>query len=563
MPWLSTRSRIAFACTLFCATCWAQFSSSPPAKPPAAKSPAPKLTAAQKQALDILQTVEGQLGQFSPETQSHLLLEMAHDYKTLNQAKAVELLQQALAATADMPEGHERRQEQSFIFQELYRADPNAIEAMQYSADTRIRTMALQRMIAHAIDQGHLQEATQRLVQWDSTLLFPYWLAAKLFTALPAQQSGERQAIFSTAVTSYGSSTVDQGLNDEMAKLILAASDSLPHGMIVDAVDLVLDTTAKSDVNDMPISISGKNGQASFDTLYSYRLFQLLPVLQKLDPAKAESLLREHSNIAALMKQYPKGVASVSPDDEGLNQRYGDQNNTAAMAQQQQQERMADAIVHSSASDLKGALASAQNLSNSPPDDYELTTPRCEALERIADEALGRKNSSAALQAASALVAGTEDLKPLLRAHYLVTAAAISAQAGDPQSARQYLSTGMKIAGELYRKDAFDDPPNSASKTAWPSTAVWKSMLVVAARIQPDLALQQAASLPDPEIEAMEQVAIAGVLLQEQPRFNMYEVAHNGKSEMMGMFDIPWWKFEKTAAAPPSPSGSALNHRQQ
>jgi hypothetical protein len=48
----------------------------------------------------------------------------------------------------------------------------------------------------------------------------------------------------------------------------------------------------------------------------------------------------------------------------------------------------------------------------------------------------------------------------------------------------------------------------------------------------------------------MEQVAIAGVLLEERPRFNIFEVAHKGRTERLGMFEIPWWEFEKTTEAP-------------
>src|SRR5258708_6800316 len=71
-----------------------------PQTPPAAKStktapqkPAqPKLDARQAQAVDILKSVESDLGRFSPEMQTYLLQDMAHAYKKLDRARQVALL---------------------------------------------------------------------------------------------------------------------------------------------------------------------------------------------------------------------------------------------------------------------------------------------------------------------------------------------------------------------------------------------------------------------------------------------------------------------------------------
>ena len=78
-------------------------------------------------------------------------------------------------------------------------------------------------------------------------------------------------------------------------------------------------------------------------------------------------------------------------------------------------------------------------------------------------------------------------------------AAAFAAQANDPQGAKQYLSKAMKAASDQYQLDAFGDPANEAPKSFWPSTAVWKGTLMVGEHVDPGFAMEDRASLPDPE----------------------------------------------------------------
>ena len=53
--------------------------------------------------------------------------------------------------------------------------------------------------------------------------------------------------------------------------------------------------------------------------MYDFELFELLPVLDKVDSAKAEALRRDHANLAALNNKYPNGVSSLNPDSAGTN----------------------------------------------------------------------------------------------------------------------------------------------------------------------------------------------------------------------------------------------------
>ncbi len=536
--------------------------STPPAKPAASATkipkspdkPAPlKLTAKQKQAVDILERVQGELGRYSPETQTYLLMQMAQAYRQIDRPKQVELLKEAFQSAANISDDHYRIQQQTDIVNDLNQADPSALVSMQDSPDPKVREVVLRLLVKQDIDRGKLEAAAQRLSQWDPSLAFPYESAKQVIKQLTAQQAGERQSVFASAVASYRNGEVDVERERGITNLILGTYEEVPAPMVVDAVDLVLSKIAKWEQDSqehMSISSRGKNGNASFSSLYDFELFQLLPVLERLDRAKADALKRDHATVAALNDKYPNGRLSLNPDGKDLGTWFsssrGDDSPTPANPEFTQQRQAADTIAESSSKSVDEAIASAQGLSNTVGANQGPMTLRCNTLERIATAALGRKDYTGALTATKALAAATQDLPPLARAHYLLEAAAISAEAHEPQTAKQYLARAMKAADELYQTEAFGDTPNEAPKCTWASTAVWKGTLVVAQRFDPGYATQEAGSAPDPEIEAVANVARATVLLGQEPTMTaIMRIVGSDTTEMQ--FDFPWWSVSKGA----------------
>ncbi len=500
--------------------------------------------------------------------QTYLLQEMARAYRELDRAKQVALLKEAFQSAANMPEGQYRIEQERAIVRTLNDVAPSALQSMQYSADPKVREVVMQLLVQQDMDHGRLTEAARRLSQWDSSLAFPYGEAEHLINKLTAQQSGERQAVFSSAVAAYRNGTMQVGPEDQMTSLILGVYGVLPPAMVVDAVDLVLAKVADfqashQDSDDhVSVTLGGKNGQATFSSMYDYELFELLPVLDKLDSAKAEALRRDHANIAALSKKYPDGRSSLSPDGHGMNTMFssgGGANAAGADPAFLQQRQQAATIADSASKDVDVAIASAQTLSNTTRSDYDVMTLRCGTLEKIAAMELGRKNYSAANTAIKALANAAQDLPALARAHYLVRAAAFSAQANDPQGAKQYLSKAMKAASDQYQADAFGDPANEAPKALWPSTAAWKGTLIVAEHVDPGTAMQETASLPDPEIEAVANVAIASVMLNQEPGMTMLAVWQKGEPVVEMFFDIPWWS---AGSSSPSKGNDGLEKAQ-
>ena len=534
------------------------------------KKPQPKLDATQKQAVSLLEAVESDLGRYSPEMQTYLLQEMARAYKDIDRAKQVRLLEEAFQSAANISDEHYRTQQETAIVRALNEADPTALLEMQYSPDPKVREVVLQLLVQQDMDHGRLADAAKRLSQWDTSLAFPYGEAEHLIDKLPAAQSAERQAVFSSAVAAYRNSAGDSQnrFADGMQSLILGTYNLLPPAMVVDAVELVLDRAAKQQASDQEqhqqasITVGGKGGQASFSSMYDYDLFELLPVLDKVDPAKAEALRRDHATVAALNTKYPNGRSSLSPDSARMNMMVGmeDSQNPApgpdpAFIQQRQ---TAANIADSAAKDVDAAIASAQMLPNTTRSDYDVMTLRCGTLEKIAGMEVGRKNFPAAITATKALANAAQDLPPMARAHYMVRAASFSAEANDPQGAKQYLGKAMKAADDLYQKDAFADPANEAPKSLWPSTAAWRGTVIVAQHVDPGFAAQETASLPDPEIEAVAEVSRATVMLNQEPGMIKLAIWQKGETVLEMFFDVPWW----SAGSPGHSGGGGIEKAQ-
>lgn len=500
--------------------------------------------------------------------QTYLLQEMARAYGDLDRAKQVELLKEAFQSATSISDDHYRTQQETAVVRALNLADPAALLDMQYSPDPNVREVVLSLLVQQDMDKGRLLDATKRLSQWDTSLKFPYGEAEHLINKLTAQQSGERAAVFSAAVAAYRNREMQVAPENGMTELILGTYSVLPPVMVLDAIDLVLSKVADFQANhtdaDSQISITmrGKNGQANFSNMYDLELFEFLPVLQKLDPAKAESLKRDHTNIAALSRKYPDGKGSVSPGGADMNMMFSSGPSTGAMpaaAAIAQQTQTADAILESANRDVSAAIAGAQTLPNTTRFAYGVSTPQCGVLEKIAGMEVGRKNYPAALAATKALANSAQDLPAMARAHYLLRAAAFSAQANDPQGAKQYLGKAMKAADDLYQTDAFGDTPNEAPKSLWPSTAAWRGTVIVAQRIDPGYAAQQAASLPDPEIEAVAEVSRATVMLNQEPGMIQLAVWQKGETVVEMFFDVPWWSAGSSA---PTKGGGGIEKAQ-
>jgi hypothetical protein len=281
----------------------------------------------------------------------------------------------------------------------------------------------------------------------------------------------------------------------------------------------------------MRVSIASASGAASFNSIYEYRLFQFLPTLQEIDPARAERILTEHQDVKTLFGKYPNGVASL--DDRGgsdhgnfmMTTSFG-ANSTAAtetdprsfiLERHRYAKIIADAEKHP-----QDALANAAALSPESAVDAYI------GIARIND----KKNQSVsriALRRAAELV---EKLPLDDQTTKVRDIASISLRAGDEENAKSFLEKGIALIGKLYRVDTDAGDPNKAPKAYWPSTNAWRAIIFTATKLDRRWSTTLLDGIPDEGIRALNKITIAKALLGANPT-GFYVMTYSKKSSGM------------------------------
>jgi hypothetical protein len=160
------------------------------------------------------------------------------------------------------------------------------------------------------------EEAATLLEGFADSKEFPFWTAALTVKKLPESAGLERRRIFNVALqAAHGRSQPGIGIFD-LGSLVVDCWQYLPESQMNDAIDFLL-TIAKQEPNPTPITLTKDATTVRFDSPYQYRLFELLPVLKKMDASKAEPLIAEEPVMRTLMSEYPEGWTTFQDRRKG------------------------------------------------------------------------------------------------------------------------------------------------------------------------------------------------------------------------------------------------------
>jgi tetratricopeptide (TPR) repeat protein len=360
---------------------------------------------------------------------------------------------------------------------------------------------------------------------------FPYIIGSNLMRALPPEMAADKQNLFAQALASYTQHDhkSDPGM-DDFAVFITRTWQGLAPDLVMQAIDEVLKQARQSDAK-MQITIGAEKGAASFTSVYDYNLFELMPVLRALDPERAGRLLQEDRDVQTAAKQYPNGLQSLDPENgipDSITMRLPSDSGESSADDRYADElhRQVEQVLDLADKNPKQALAAAMLLP-----DFQDT--RARALLDLAGAILKTSPSYArdALGELLKLVPSVHE--EVAKAHLLAGAGDDYLKLGDTDSAKKVVEEGFKLAEKLYATDTDADDPNQAFKALWPSTSAWRRFVALATRISPQTALQAINSIPDPEIQALETIALANSLLGAPPGMQMVAVKTKSKNNYM------------------------------
>lgn len=514
---------------LFSFACLAQ--TLPPVKPTVhteSKQQA-KLTSEQERGLRLLKSAESGAAGLQPDMRAFVLWRAAYAFTKVDAKKGDSVAQDSFIASEAIEDPTDSNQcgapgsagdikswVQERVLTEMIRKEkiPEAEELLP-SATAHVRTQVTTQLVRHYIGKKDFARALIFLSQLADAPQYPFPAAADLLSSFGPEQSGDRMTIFNQALNNFQQHGDSESLTmDDIGGFVEKTWTYVPSGLVLEAIDKVLEQ-AKSEESNSHYSMVSDTGGIALKSPYELRLFQLLPVLEELDKEKADSLLRDDTEMQAQLKKYPKGLASLNSN--GAVYSYGITDGDAPtgagrgapQVEAQMMHRIHD-VTKEAEKDPAQALADALGLPLQGQGPMH-QSPRVQALMAIAQSAAKGKPSIA--KSALDEIIKVEDQ---LTAQEIAVAAnlpMIYIGLGDDEAAKKAIKAMVKAAEKLYARDTDDDDPNKAFKGTWPSADLWRKCVQAAAKISPPLAEEIITEIPDPEIAAAQRVAFASSLL--------------------------------------------------
>lgn len=480
--------------------------------------------------LEMLDTAQAFLAKAPASLRAHACYQAAMAYGLADATREIPELKQCFRYTQELEEKDSALREslQLRILDALYSKDPGVAEELAPYAGPKARMNIQSRILERLVAGKKYDEAIALVSGLSYSPDFPYRAAADLMVHLGSGRTDDRRTVFLTALQSYRleDSASDPRLED-IATLVVRFWRDLDAKLVMQAVDEILDHARKDSKNQSApmLTIGTAQGEAQFSSTYQYRLFELVPIIQTLDPSLAASILDDNPRLADVLKNYPQGLQSLEPTfrDSPLNagefpqftlthrlQGADDQGaGEDLMRQRLARESMENTKL--ATSNPREAIEKAAQL---PDTGVEETgrSPRGDALARIALMYVAQKPSIAE-EAVKQMLKFAGDYPLLARGFYQLSAANIYLQMNERAEASRLIENAASTAAGLYQRDAMSDHPNRAFKFDWPSAAVWRACVVLQNKVNPALTNSLLEKISDPEIRANAQITLVNIRL--------------------------------------------------
>jgi hypothetical protein len=313
---------------------------------------------------------------------------------------------------------------------------------------------------------------------------------------------------------------------DDLASMVLRFRKSIPVSVLLEAITEIL-KQAKESKQSGSYDLSSPAGTASMNSVYEFRLFELLPVIREIDAEQATSLLREEQNLRGLMTKYPEGIQSLDNTirESPLGKDETSSLSTTVRMNKSDPERSEDVIgknleltlntlVKNAKSD-PGSIAKAASLPI-VVGDHDIRADSLEAIAAI----LVKDDIQKAREALDIARNSLTNLPTFRRAQHLGHIAQLYLEIHEKESASATIDMGLKAAEELEKQDLNADDPNKGPKAFWPSTHVFRLFIHLSDNISHRLALEKLNKVDDPEMVLLLRLFLADSWMDIRPKFN-------------------------------------------
>lgn len=501
------------------------FSADPPS--PAKASP--------ERAFELLESAGGVIAGTPPEFQAGALLRLAQvELAADKRTSSLDHLNQSFAATAALPSLSDyrvREEIQSMVASVTARVDLERAAEMIFAIqpasgwDKDQRVAAVDAIVRELLRMKKTAEAVSVLDRFGPDGVLPFQALGELLKTLPPEDE-RRMALCSQALAAFRRRPDIENFNIYLRNFRKQIPQSIYAASVLALAHATMDK--KGLPRPLLFSVTTPKGTISVRDPYDSVLFQMLDLVQEIDPELARRIVSDRPGLQSILQRYPNGQASLQADGEAVT--------TWTDAEGPEGKPSADQQQRASVVALEGLkVQQAMTALRTDPGKYldivrEIPTARLRTrmIGTLAMYATGRppEEGKPILEKCVAELKEVKDTSA--RATTWVTLANAANRLKEREIALKALEQAMIDAKEELQADADTGSPNLAPKSLWPSTATLRAVFYRAGEIlgaDAELLLEKVADL---EMQSIGRVEIAAQWLGA-PQSPMYSKVRRKK----------------------------------
>jgi hypothetical protein len=312
---------------------------------------------------------------------------------------------------------------------------------------------------------------------------------------------------------------------DDLPTLLRAYGKELSRTLVNDALDMIV-SSSESDKDETAMLVHFDKAHLTFQGQQEFRLFQVIGVLQELDPSGAKDLLSKYPRVKELYEANPDpGQASDIT--------YSSNKSSAQLANDKVNADHTDEMLtrirtaYNENCDKALEIAAAQPApANSP------LSPRAMAYTAVVGMARNSPTHGCLDKAVDGLLDSIKNTRPMSQPMHIAAAFRAYRTVKDEAGMIRVAEKGLELSNTLLKEDTDMDDPNKADKELWPSFVVANFCMQKLRKDKPELANAYMAKITDPDFFLLHRAALALADVGKSPELMQMRVdgKHKGFS---------------------------------
>ena len=462
-----------------------------------------------------------------PQVQVAALIHLGENYHLLDRKKALEYLEQAFAAAADLPSGggeDQRGDMQAKVISSMAAVSLDkamdllpqltAAGAPSGPGQSDPRLGPTEKIVRLLLDKKDFARAIEVVETIGSTGEYPFRAAQLIFDKLPAEDP-RRVQVFGDATTAFVGRTYGP-FADFLSRHWQEAPRPVAEAALKAVLNSILD---KKDDSFMQTNISSAKGTVTLNSRQDIELFNVMHVLRALDPKRADELIETRADLRSAVERFPQGIASMSGgENESLS--IATVHGSTRPSQRESAEERLRAIAESRAAEAQAELKQDPQRALSLVRGIPVLSMQAQVLGSIASS-VSEKDPSTAKSVLDQTMQLLEEIKdPRERIPVWEIVAEAAHRAKEEQRAWEAIDRGLSDAAALYKRDADVEASNEALREYWPSTQAYRRIVWMAAKLFGADAEPLLAKITDPDLALLARIEMARSLLGQPTSSN-------------------------------------------